>query len=339
MQKIFIAILGLVMCASCSKTERDEGLVLKGAWEIQQRQHPDGQMFEYSDGDYTWFRLFDDSCFYNCQVITVPNGTMLIPLGMGSYSLVQKGPDEYIYLEENNARPLEVLNDSCIVIQEYGLRYTWKATDKYDDRFDDIVSIVRLIEKDVSNIHTSLAGYVFSDAENLLKRENRTYAYVVFFVVLGILAVCLYAFRQYRYRKHVEKELKQITEERNAIPEPVRMAMNDVKEEFHNTDFYQNMHRRIAAGDRLCQEDWDMIEAQLNRVYPRFTSTLFDLRKMTLVEHQVCLLLKFGATPSEIAVLMCKDTSTISTIRSRLYKKVFGKNGGSKDWDEFIASL
>ncbi len=137
----------------------------------------------------------------------------------------------------------------------------------------------------------------------------------------------------------MERELKQITEERNVIPEPVRAAMNDVKEEFHKTEFYQDIHRRIAAGVRLAQEDWDVIEAQLNRVYPRFTSTLFDLRKMTEVEHQVCLLLKLGAMPTEIAVVMCKDTSTISTIRSRLYKKVFGKNGGSKAWDEFIYSL
>ena len=31
--------------------------------------------------------------------------------------------------------------------------------------------------------------------------------------------------------------------------------------------------------------------------------------------------------------------TTISSIRSRLYKKVFQKKGGSRDWDDFIATL
>ncbi len=173
MQKYIIAILSLLICASCSKTKSDEGLVLNGAWEIQQKQYPDGQIFESWDRDYTWFRIYDDSCYYNCQVITAPNGTMLIPIGMGSYTLVHKGLDEYIYLEEGDVKPLKVVGDSSVVIQDYGLLYTWKATDKYDDRFDDIVSIVRMVEKDMPNVHTSLAGYVFSDAEKLLKRENK----------------------------------------------------------------------------------------------------------------------------------------------------------------------
>ena len=29
----------------------------------------------------------------------------------------------------------------------------------------------------------------------------------------------------------------------------------------------------------------------------------------------------------------------ITSIRSRLYEKVFGKKGGSRDWDDFILAL
>ena len=41
----------------------------------------------------------------------------------------------------------------------------------------------------------------------------------------------------------------------------------------------------------------------------------------------VCLLLKLNASPSEIAGVLCKDTSSISSIRSRLFYKVFDKKG------------
>ena len=64
-----------------------------------------------------------------------------------------------------------------------------------------------------------------------------------------------------------------------------------------------------------------------------------SLYSMSPVEYQVCLLLKLNATPSEIATVLCKDASSISTVRSRLYGKVFGKKGSSKEWDEFIRSL
>lgn len=60
---------------------------------------------------------------------------------------------------------------------------------------------------------------------------------------------------------------------------------------------------------------------------------------MSQVELQVCQLLKLGCSPSEIASALCKETSSISSIRSRLFKKVFGQKGSSKEWDEFIRTL
>jgi hypothetical protein len=50
-------------------------------------------------------------------------------------------------------------------------------------------------------------------------------------------------------------------------------------------------------------------------------------------------LLKIRTAPAEIATVLNKDKSTISSMRRRLYKKVFGKEGSGKDWDEFILSL
>jgi hypothetical protein len=40
-----------------------------------------------------------------------------------------------------------------------------------------------------------------------------------------------------------------------------------------------------------------------------------------------------------MAVVLARDASTISTVRSRLYKKVFGRKGGAREWDDFILSI
>ena len=60
---------------------------------------------------------------------------------------------------------------------------------------------------------------------------------------------------------------------------------------------------------------------------------------MSELEYQVCLLVKLRIVPSDIAAVLARDVSTISTVRSRLYKKVFGQKGGAKEWDEFLLSI
>ena len=60
---------------------------------------------------------------------------------------------------------------------------------------------------------------------------------------------------------------------------------------------------------------------------------------MSELEYQVCLLIKLRITPTEMADVLSRDGSTISTVRSRLYKKVFGSKGGARDWDEFVLSI
>jgi hypothetical protein len=60
---------------------------------------------------------------------------------------------------------------------------------------------------------------------------------------------------------------------------------------------------------------------------------------MSELEYQVCQLIKLRVAPSDMAVVLARDASTISTVRSRLYKKVFGRKGGAREWDDFILSI
>ena len=74
-------------------------------------------------------------------------------------------------------------------------------------------------------------------------------------------------------------------------------------------------------------------------MYPGFISQLRNLHAMSELEYQVFLLIKLRVAPSDMAVVLARDASTISTVRSRLYKKVFDKKGGAREWDEFIMSI
>lgn len=340
LKKIFAlagVIVALAVVVSCSKDAGDKAFCISGAWELREVTFPDGEKLAYTDKGMMWMRIYDDSCYYSCQTAKAPNGTMIAPADLETYRLVRKGKSEVFYLQGGNVQPLWIVNDSTMVIQEDGVKYTWRQNrDIEDDRCMDIIEIIRM---DRNSVDDTNHRYVYSKAEKALETTNHALVYILIIIGMALVLIVSYARSLYRNKKRVEQELRQIEEERKAMPEPVRQALGTVESEFHKSDFYFTLRKRIANGERLRKEDWDAIESQLNSVYPRFTSTLLSLYNMSQVEYHVCLLLKLNATPSEIASVLCKDTSSISSTRSRLYQKVFGKKGSSKDWDEFIHSL
>lgn len=56
-------------------------------------------------------------------------------------------------------------------------------------------------------------------------------------------------------------------------------------------------------------------------------------------EYQVCMLIRTGFTPSDICILMNSSKSSIANVRKKLYTKLMGRNGSSKDFDVYINSL
>lgn len=326
-----------LLLLSCSKGAGKKAFCIKGVWEMREVTFPDGEKLTYTDRGMIWMRIYDDSCYYSCQTAKAPNGTMIAPSDYEPYTLVEKGGVEVVYLQGGNQHPLTIVNDSTMVIQEDGVRYTWKQNcDIEDDRCRDIIGIIRM---DRNSVDDTAHRYVYSKTEKALENTNHALIYMLIIIGMVLVLIVNYAHNLYKNKKRVEQELRQIEEERKVMPEPVRQALDTVETEFHQSDFYISLRKRIANGEKLRKDDWEAIETHLNGVYPRFTSTLLSLHNMSQVEYQVCILLKLNTTPSEIASVLCKDTSSISSTRSRLYQKVFGKKGSSKDWDEFIRSL
>ena len=86
-------------------------------------------------------------------------------------------------------------------------------------------------------------------------------------------------------------------------------------------------------------DEWEELESQMKSAYPMFFRRLSEMCQLSEVELRVCMLTKLGIPPSAIADHTCREYSSISSIRSRLYFKLFGKKGGAKELDEFILNL
>ena len=102
---------------------------------------------------------------------------------------------------------------------------------------------------------------------------------------------------------------------------------------------YRRLQECLNAGKSLSYEDWGELTKLLNSIYTGFTEKLYSLFPMSEQELHVSLLIKMRLQPKDIAMLTAHSKESIATTRSRLYSKVFGKKGSSKEWDDFILTL
>lgn len=338
MKRLLYIVCVFLILAACKGKEDKEQFCLNGAWVLEKMEYAYDQYEErYDAEDNTRLRIYDDSCYYQCHIMAAPSGKMVTPHGWELYTLVDRGQHNYLYLQGDNTQPLTVVNDSTIIIQETGCKYTWKLYNGFDD--EKLKEIKNIIKFDQNDDNEAAHRYVFSYAERKLLTTTHVLSYVLVAILLVALFFLNYVYRMYQKKKRVEQQLHLLEQEREAIPEPVRKAMSSVEEDFLQSDFYRSLRQKISRGEALSRTDWKALDEQLQHVYPRFNSSLLTLCSMSQVELQVCQLLKIGCSPSEIASALCKETSSISSIRSRLFKKVFGRKGSSKEWDEFVRTL
>ena len=56
-------------------------------------------------------------------------------------------------------------------------------------------------------------------------------------------------------------------------------------------------------------------------------------------EYELCLLVKLGFAPSQINMLTGRSLQDIANIRKRMYNRITGKDGSSRDFDRYVKSL
>lgn len=133
----------------------------------------------------------------------------------------------------------------------------------------------------------------------------------------------------------------QAEEETETIPAPQETTITNSKHEeaYVNSEICQTLRRKAQAGESVKSDEWKEFELAVKAISPDFYSKFYSLHKVSDLEYRVCLLIRARFTPADMAILLCKSRSSITSIRSRLYEKVFGKKGGSRDWDDFILAL
>lgn len=328
------------MATLCCCGERQRPQKWMGMWTLVKIWYPGGEVYQYPSYDnYTVLQFFvNDSVTYICNVGFFKNGINITPGSRQSYQCIDKGDGNYMYFEDDAKYPFEFVDDTTLVIQRIGARYTMVrprgVIKKYEDRILEI-----LTDADYSSHELPHKSVSITFKEETLTRTSYILLCALVVLVLAISAIIVYIVRVRREGKRLAGQLRAIEEERRLRPESVSQAMKNVESDFLSSSYYKTILKRISVGDHLSVDDWAEMKRQLNSVYPNFTARLSGLVRMSEVELEVTMLVKMRVTPKEMANLLNLTPSSISTIRSRLYQKVFGKKGGSAEWDNFVMSL
>ena len=339
MMKVMLSLFAAFMLLGCNSGENsDEQYVLQGVWTLHQVEYPYDRPDTYYKPERTLLRLYDsDSIMYQCWLTKTESGLIISPDLRCPVTLIDKGRGDFIYIEEDYPRPL-TLRDSVIIIQQNGVLYTWyRAEDIKREWGPEIHEIIAA--DTIRNDEGQQQSYVLSAKERSQANIIHVLIYSTIAIFILMLLVARIAHDNRRERRRLQLQLQQIQEVKLERPQAVRKAIESVEEAYFASGDYEVLQRRIATGQRLKDEDWQEIENHIRRVYPGFCSQLKGLYSMSELEYQVCLLIKLRMAPKDIAAVLARDMSTISTVRSRLYKKVFGQKGGAREWDEFIFTI
>jgi DNA-binding NarL/FixJ family response regulator len=108
--------------------------------------------------------------------------------------------------------------------------------------------------------------------------------------------------------------------------------------EFRKSDIYKKFHQAESLIE-LTEEDWDVLQTEIDNTYIDFTNHLYALFPLSNIELKICLLLKCGIPVSKIASLIGRSKSAVTSARKKLYEKINNKKGTPDMFDKIIDKL
>ena len=93
-----------------------------------------------------------------------------------------------------------------------------------------------------------------------------------------------------------------------------------------------------ARKEYLSKSEWTELYSTAEKYFPALCNIKTN-PKVSVSEYQICVLTKLGLRINDIIYLTRISASNISNMRSRMLSKLFGEEGGAKDFDIKIKSL
>lgn len=202
-----------------------------------------------------------------------------------------------------------------------------------DNRADEVKKVERMYK------------YELKEKENQYLRQKNIVSYLLLallclVIVFGV--ICFYM--KIKNMRQIQKNLELKIDKYKTLKEKA-MSKSDEKydleqRKIRSSEVYKIFMQEIKYETfKIKEEQWTELNQLLNNVYVDFDKNLSSFLDVSLQEHRICMLIKIGITPANIAKFMCLTKVAISASRRRMYSKAFNKKGTPSDWDKVIESL
>ena len=217
------------------------------------------------------------------------------------------------------------------------------------DLFRSYVAITDSVIKENKTIGIKrverMYNYELKEKENkYLRKEN-----IISYFLLGLSSIIgLFIFLYFRMKvmnmKQSQKILDLKNEKYKAIKEKaVFKTLEKLEKEqmlIKNSLIYKLISNEIENNTfKVNKENWLELQKLLNDVFPNYDKNLLSFLDVTQSEYRICLLIKIGIKPTNIAKFMNLTKEAISASRRRMYFKAFKVKGTPSDWDKVVKSL
>lgn len=336
---IIIAV-GALLIASCagsphpSTTNADGTFDIRGVWIDTGDSVDSHTMVPSYYGDRSIYKIYTDTMVY--KFVKLEDG-LFFPATMEAYEL--RADSDTLYTEGHAHIIVERMGGDVFNMRWNGAVQLWRRTTELSPEQQQELMVVadEMLMGGSLFYDEAKHKYLIRILDNIHMRERMVYLAIFCLLLAAGLAAAFARF--YRRHRRMARALEELQEEQRERPALMVETRRRLEEELSASEWYASLHGRLADGHHLAHEEWVEVERQVRSIHPAFRSRLYELYPLSETEYRVCLLLKLRIAPSDIATALCKDASTISSIRSRLYTKVFGKKGSSKAWDEFVAGM
>lgn len=141
--------------------------------------------------------------------------------------------------------------------------------------------------------------------------------------------------------KQLIKTQKELLELSNQQVITARNEKNLLEYSFKQSAIYLLFHKiNNDETIKITEDNWNELRVTIDKTYQNFTDKLYTLYpQISLLELRICYLIKISMQVKDIAQLLNRSKSAISISRTRLYKKIHGKEGSVEMMDQFIIEL
>ena len=141
-----------------------------------------------------------------------------------------------------------------------------------------------------------------------------------------------------RQRKQAQKASLEITNQQiEAAKTEQELRIRGLQQSHIYLHFHNACH---DSGINLTDNDWVELAKAINEAYPNFSEKLYTYcPKISTMELNICCLIKISIPTSDIATLVRRSRSAVTLARTRLFKKMHGKEGKAEELDRFILDL